>query len=285
MLCRRLADYRNALDSLNRQQVLDGADSNTPAAREKAERERQQRDRRDREEAAEFERKRAKGKVSAGAAEAARAHERDRERRQARDQLSVSTAGSVYAGIEWQLLQWLEVKLEAQARALHSRHATLAAIFQVNNLHYTATFVSRHAQLPALAHYFALATKHATADYRAASFDKLLAALPTAAEAEALAQSLAAEGNSSDRSRKAIKAVFANFNAAFDEQCNTQRAFSVSDPELRQQLRHSNVQLVLPRYRPVFDRLSALPFTTKHTKYCRFTPPVVEQMLHTFFDE
>ena len=284
MLCRRLADYRNALDSMNRQQVLELADS-TPAAREKAERERQQRDRKDKDEAAEFERKRAKGKVSYSQVEAERARERDRERRQTRDQLTASTSNSVYAAIVWQVLQWLEAKLEQQARHLHSRHATLAAIFLVNNLHYIASFISRHAQLPALAHYFALATKHSTADYRAASFDKLLAALPSAAEADTLASSLAAEANSSDRSRKAIKAVFANFNAAFDEQCNTQRSFSVSDAELRHSLRQSSVQLVVPRYRTVFDKLSALSFTTKPTKYCRFTPAVVEQMLHTFFDE
>ena len=284
MLCRRLADYRNALDSMNRQQVVDNAD-NTPAAREKADRDRQQRDRKDREEAAEFERKRAKGKLSHSAVESERARERDRERWQARDQLNASTRNSVYAAIVWQLLQWLEAKLEQQARHLHSRHATLAAVFLVNNRHYIATFISRHSQLPALAHYFALATKHSTADYRAASFDKMLAALPTAAEADSLAASLASEAGSSDRSRKAIKAVFAAFNAAFEEQCNTQRALSVSDAELRQSLRQSNVQLVLPRYRAVFDRLSALPFTTKPTKYCRFTPPVVEQMMHTFFDE
>ena len=284
MLCRRLADYRNALDSLNRQQVMDNTDST--ATREKAERDRQQRDRKDREEAAEFERKKAKGKLGRSQLEAERARERDRERRLAREQLTASTNHSVYAALVWQLLQWLEAKLEVQARHLHSRYATLAAIFLVNNSHYIATFISRHVQLPALAHYFALATKHSTADYRAASFDKLLAALPSAAEADTLAASLAAEASTnSDRSRKAIKAIFANFNAAFDEQCNSQRSFSVSDPELRQSLRHSNVQLVLPHYRPVFDKLAALPFTTKPTKYCRYTPAVVEQMMHTFFDE
>ena len=283
MLCRRLADYRNALDSMSRQQVMDSADF-TPAARERAERERQQRDRKDREEAADFERKRAKGKLSAAVVEAERVRERDRERRQARDQLSASSSYGVYASLVWQLLQWLEGKLEQQARHLHNRHAALAAIFLVNNRHYIASFISRHAQLPALAHYFALATKHSTADYRAASFDKLLAALPSADEADGLAASLAAEGSSSDRSRKAIKAVFAGFNAAFDEQCNTQRSFSVSDAELRQSLRQSNVQLVVPRYRPVFEKLSGLSFTTKPTKYCRYTPPVVEQMIYTFFD-
>ena len=286
MLCRRLADYRNALDSMNRQQVLDSGDSTQPAARERAERERQQRQRKDAEEAAEFERKRAKGKVTVAAMEAERVRLRDVERRAAREQLTASTGSSVYAAIVWQLLQWLEAKLEQQARQLSSRHATLAAIFLVNNRHYVATFISRHAQLPALAHYFALATKHSTADYRAASFDKLLAVLPSAVEADSLSAAFTAEGSSSDRSRKAIKAVFAAFNSAFEEQCNTQRSFSVSDAELRQSLRQSNVQLVLPRYRPVFDKLSGLPFTTKPTKYCKYTPPVVEQMLcGTFFDE
>ena len=291
MLVRQLGDYRDSLQQLSREQqqsiLPEQAAELQPALREKAERERQQRDRRERDEAAEFERSRQKGKVSASQLEQHRQRERERERRAAREQLRAASQSSMYSSLVAALLSWLEASLDSRARALKS--GTLAAVFLLNNFQYIARFVQRHQpslQLQPVAAYYALATQHSILDYRSGTWDRLLALLPSAADCEQLAADLQREtAGGGDRAKKAIKAVFAGFNGGLEELYASQRLFSVSDAQLRAELRSGNVQLVLPRYRAVWERLSALPFTTKPSKYAKYTPAVAESMIRKFFDE
>ena len=286
-LIRRLGDYREVLEGMNRAALLpDAAEAQLPGAREKAERERLQRERKDREEAAEFERSRARGKgASPQQVEAHQQRERERQRRAVREEVKQASASSVYASLVLHLALTLEAYLEARAKALKS--PSLASVFLLNNHHYLAAFLQRHQlQLPQLTRYHQLAAQHSVADYRAHTWSATLALLPPPAEADALAAQLTAEqAGGGDKAKKQIKAVFAGFNAALEEVYATQRLFSVTDPALRAELRQGNAQLLLPRYGPVWEKLSPLPFTTKANKYCKFPPHVVESMLSKLFDE
>ena len=286
-LLRRLGDYREVLEGMNRAALLpEAAESQLPGAREKAERERQAREKREREEAAELERSRAKGKgVSAQQLEGQQQRERERQRRSAREELKVSSLSSVYASLALHLLLTLDQHLEQRAKQLKS--PSLAAVFLLNNHHYTAAFLQRHRlHLDQLHHYHHMAAQHSVADYRLHTWGPTLALLPSAAEADGLAAQLAAEqSGGGEKAKKAIKGVFAGFNGQLEEVYATQRLFSVTDPALRAELRQGNAQLLLPRYGPVWEKLSGLPFTTKQTKYCKFPPHVVDSMLARLFDE
>ena len=289
MLLRRLHDYQEALEGMPRAAILpDQADALLPGAREKAERERLARERKEREEQAEVERSRVKGKLTPALLEAQKQRERERERRQAKEALRVSTSTSVYGSLVLSLLQWLEAHLDARAKALRS--PALASLFLLNNQHYIASYLQRH-QLahPALHSYYQLAAQHAALDYRSHTWTPILTILPAPAECDALAQQLAAEqssgGGGGDRAKKAIKAIFSSFNAAFDELYAAQRPLSVTDPALRAELRAGNAALLLPRYRVVWDKLSGLSFTTKQNKYCKLPPNTVDAMCSQFFDQ
>ena len=288
-LLRRLADYQEALEGMSRANILpDQQEAALPGAREKAERERMQREKKDRDDAAEFERSKAKGRLTPALLEAQLQRNRERERRQARDALRVSCSSSVYASLLLQLLTWLEGNMESRAKQLRS--PALASLFLLNNQHYIAAYLQRHHLAhPSLHAYYRMAAQQHALDYRSYTWTPILSSLPAAADCDALALQLQAEqaggGGGGDKAKKAIKAVFASFNAHFEELYAAQRPLSVPEPALRAELRSANAQLLLPRYRAVWDRLSGLSFTSKQNKYCKLPPNSVEAMCSQFFDE
>ncbi|KAB1199899.1 Exocyst complex component EXO70B1 [Morella rubra] len=92
-------------------------------------------------------------------------------------------------------------------------------------------------------------------------------------------------GSSSNASRVALKERFKNFNACFEDIYRVQTAWKVHDPQLREELRISVSEKVLPAYRAFLGRFGNQVESGRHTgKYIKYTPEDLESSLLDFFE-
>lgn len=97
----------------------------------------------------------------------------------------------------------------------------------------------------------------------------------------------AAGGNSlrlKDKDRQIIKDKFSGFNKEFEAIYNTQMNYAIPDPELRQELKRENLQIVVPKYNLFYDKYDKVVFTKNPHKYIKYNPDHVAQKISTFFD-
>ncbi|KAL3818567.1 hypothetical protein ACJIZ3_004472 [Penstemon smallii] len=92
-------------------------------------------------------------------------------------------------------------------------------------------------------------------------------------------------GSSSNPSKVALKERFKNFNACFEEIYRIQSAWKVPDPQLREELRISISEKVLPAYRSFVGRFgSHLESGRNAGKYVKYTPDDLENYLLDLFE-
>jgi exocyst complex protein 7 len=82
-----------------------------------------------------------------------------------------------------------------------------------------------------------------------------------------------------------LKDRFKNFNAAFEEAHKAQTTWVVSDPQLRDELRISISEMLLPAYRAFFGRYGNFLETERRAdKYIKFSPEDLEIAIDDFFE-
>ncbi|KAJ7945711.1 Exocyst subunit Exo70 family protein [Quillaja saponaria] len=92
-------------------------------------------------------------------------------------------------------------------------------------------------------------------------------------------------GSSSNASKMALKERFKNFNACFEEIYRIQTAWKVPDEQLREELRISISETVLPAYRSFMGRFGSQLESQRHAgKYIKYTPDDLEKYLLDFFE-
>lgn len=92
-------------------------------------------------------------------------------------------------------------------------------------------------------------------------------------------------GSSGNASKLALKERFKNFNAAFEEIYRAQTAWKVPDAQLREELRISISEKVLPAYRSFLGRFgSQLESGRSAGKYIKYTPDDLENYLLDLFE-
>ncbi|XP_022852300.1 exocyst complex component EXO70B1-like [Olea europaea var. sylvestris] len=92
-------------------------------------------------------------------------------------------------------------------------------------------------------------------------------------------------GSSSNASKVALKERFKNFNACFEDIYRVQTAWKVPDPQLREELRISISEKVLPAYRAFVGRFgSHLESGRNAGKYIKYTPDELENYLLDLFE-
>eukprot|EP00246_Nothoceros_aenigmaticus_P013465 TRINITY_DN464_c0_g1_i1.p1 TRINITY_DN464_c0_g1~~TRINITY_DN464_c0_g1_i1.p1 ORF type:complete len:672 (-),score=145.52 TRINITY_DN464_c0_g1_i1:382-2397(-) len=90
---------------------------------------------------------------------------------------------------------------------------------------------------------------------------------------------------SSGVSRVVLKDRFKNFNAAFDDIHKAQTAWIVPDPQLRDELRISIEDRLLPAYRSFHGRYGNYLDTGKHPeKYIKYTSEDLERLINDLFE-
>ncbi|KAG1363483.1 exocyst complex component EXO70B1-like [Cocos nucifera] len=119
--------------------------------------------------------------------------------------------------------------------------------------------------------------QHATS-YLRASWTKVLSCLKD----DGLGGS---SGSSHNVSREALKERFKNFNLAFEEICRTQAKWKVPDSQLREELRISISEKVIPAYRSFVGRFHGQLEGGRHVaKYVKYTPEDIENYLSDLFE-
>lgn len=92
-------------------------------------------------------------------------------------------------------------------------------------------------------------------------------------------------GSSSNVSRVALKDRFKSFNATFEDIYRIQTAWKVPDPQLREELRISISEKVLPAYRSFMGRFGHQLESGRHAgKYIKYTPDDLENYLLDLFE-
>ncbi|XP_022857117.1 exocyst complex component EXO70A1-like [Olea europaea var. sylvestris] len=92
-------------------------------------------------------------------------------------------------------------------------------------------------------------------------------------------------GSSSNASKVALKDRFKNFNACFEDIYRIQTAWKVPDPQLREELRLSISEKVLPAYRSFLGRFgSHLESGRNAGKYIKYTSEDLENYLLDLFE-
>uniref|UniRef100_A0A2P2L6R3 Exocyst subunit Exo70 family protein n=1 Tax=Rhizophora mucronata TaxID=61149 RepID=A0A2P2L6R3_RHIMU len=92
-------------------------------------------------------------------------------------------------------------------------------------------------------------------------------------------------GSSSNVSKVALKERFKNFNACFEEIYRVQTGWKVPDPQLREELRISISENVLPAYRAFMGRFGSQLESGRHAgKYIKYTPEDLENYVSHFFE-
>ncbi|CAK9170289.1 unnamed protein product [Ilex paraguariensis] len=92
-------------------------------------------------------------------------------------------------------------------------------------------------------------------------------------------------GSTSNASKVALKERFKNFNACFEEIYRIQTSWKVPDPQLREELRISISENVIPAYRAFMGRFgSQLDSGRNAGKYIKYTPEDLENYLLDLFE-
>ncbi|KAL1347249.1 hypothetical protein HN51_020728 [Arachis hypogaea] len=91
-------------------------------------------------------------------------------------------------------------------------------------------------------------------------------------------------GSSNNASKMALKERFKNFNACFEEIYRIQTAWKVPDPQLREELRISISEKVIPAYRSFVGRFRSQLEGRHAGKYIKYTPEDLEAYLSDLFE-
>lgn len=100
-----------------------------------------------------------------------------------------------------------------------------------------------------------------------------------------LKDELGGSGSSYNASKAVIKDKFKKFNLAFEEIYRIQTTWMIPDPQLREELRISISEKVIPAYRAFWGRYGGLLDGVRHAaKYVKYTPEDVENYLANLFE-
>ncbi|KAK6148099.1 hypothetical protein DH2020_019011 [Rehmannia glutinosa] len=92
-------------------------------------------------------------------------------------------------------------------------------------------------------------------------------------------------GSSSNASKVALKERFKNFNACFEDIYRIQTSWKVPDPQLREELRISISEKVIPAYRSFMGRFGSHLESGRHAgRYIKYTPEDLENYLLDLFE-
>ncbi|KAF5203360.1 Exocyst complex component exo70b1 [Thalictrum thalictroides] len=118
--------------------------------------------------------------------------------------------------------------------------------------------------------------KYAT-QYLRASWSKVLSCLKD--------EGIGGSGSSSNISKVTLKERFKSFNLSFEEVYRNQTQWKVPDPQLREELRISISEKVLPAYRSFLGRFGSHLESGRHAgKYIKYNPDDLENHLLDLFE-
>ncbi|CAH8260427.1 unnamed protein product [Arabidopsis lyrata] len=182
-------------------------------------------------------------------------------------------------------LIWLIVVLHfnLEEKSKHYRDTSLSHIFIMNNIHYIVQKVKRSPELREMIgdHYLRKLTgifRHAATNYQRATWVRVLNSLRD--------EGLHVSGSfSSGVSRSALRERFKAFNTMFEEVHRTQSTWSVPDAQLREELRISLSEHLIPAYRSFLGRFRGHIESGRHPEnYLKYSVEDIETIVLDLFE-
>ncbi|KAF3788795.1 Exocyst complex component [Nymphaea thermarum] len=198
-------------------------------------------------------------------------------------------SNSQLASVTNRIMTALQVNLDAKSKQY--KDPALTQLFLMNNIHYMVKSVRKSEAKDLLGddwvqRHRRVVQQHAN-QYKRITWNKIVQSLSVQGLTSSGGGSVAVadSGNSSGVSRSTVKERFKNFNIMFEELHLKQSQWTVPDSELRESLRLSVAEILLPAYRSFVKRFGPLIENGKNPmKYIRYTPENLEQILNEFFE-
>ncbi|CAN8259413.1 unnamed protein product [Cochlearia groenlandica] len=179
------------------------------------------------------------------------------------------------------LIMVLHFNLEEKSH--HYKDASLAHIFIMNNIHYIVQKVKGSPELREMIgdHYLRKLTgifRHAATNYQRATWVRVLNSLRD--------EGLHVSGSfSKGVSRSALRDRFKSFNAMLEEVHRTQSTWSVPDAQLREELRISLSEHLIPAYRSFIGRFRGNIESGRHPEnFLKYSVEDIETIVLDFFE-
>ncbi|XP_078434392.1 exocyst complex component EXO70A1-like [Wolffia australiana] len=192
------------------------------------------------------------------------------------------------ANVTMRIMNALQANLDIKSKQY--RDPALTHIFLMNNIHYMVRSVRRSEAKNLLGdewiqRHRRIVQQNAS-QYRKVSWGKILQTLTIQVSGTMGSGSgMGSDGGSSGVSRTMVKERFKSFNLQFEELHQRQAQWTVPDSELRESLRLSVAEVLLPAYRNFLKRFGPHVESTKNPeKFCKYSPEALEQLLGDFFE-
>ncbi|KAH7441329.1 hypothetical protein KP509_03G034000 [Ceratopteris richardii] len=199
----------------------------------------------------------------------------------------VEPAKSQLAAATVKIMAALQTNLDGKSKLY--RDPALAHVFLMNNIHYMVKSVRRSEAKDVLGEDWVqrhrrIVQQHAQ-NYKRVAWSKVLQSLSV----QGLTSSGSGLGNegsmSTGVSRTMLKDRFKTFNFQFEELYQRQIQWFVPDVELRESLRLTVAEVLLPAYRSFLKRFGSLMDGGKNPqKYVKYTPEQLDTMLGELFE-
>ncbi|CAO2041976.1 unnamed protein product [Urochloa humidicola] len=181
------------------------------------------------------------------------------------------------------LISYLEANLEEKSKLYED--AALQCIFSMNNTLYIVQKVKDSELGRILGDHWIRRRRgkirQNSKSYLRVSWTRVLSYLRDDGHGSSGSGSFGSSGSSSSR----IKEKFKNFNLAFDEIYRSQTLWKVPDPQLREELKISISENVIPAYRAFTGRYGSLVDSGRNSgKYIKYTPEDLENHLSDLFE-
>ncbi|CAM8962524.1 unnamed protein product [Rhodiola kirilowii] len=174
------------------------------------------------------------------------------------------------------ILSSLEANLEDKSRLYDDK--AMRYVFMMNNIHYIVQKVKGSKLSKFLGDQWIRThrgkIRQCATCYLRASWSKALACIKDGGP-----------GTSTSAFKMALKEKFKNFNTCFEEIYRTQTAWKVPDPQLREEMRISISEKVIPAYRSFMGRYRHQVENWRNAgKYVKYTADDLENYLSVFFE-
>ncbi|RLM66529.1 hypothetical protein C2845_PM16G04870 [Panicum miliaceum] len=181
------------------------------------------------------------------------------------------------------LISYLEANLDEKSKLYED--AALQCIFSMNNTLYIVQKVKDSELGRILGDHWIRRRRgkirQNSKSYLRVSWTRVLSYLRDDGHGSSGSGSFGSSGSSSYR----IKEKFKNFNLAFDEIYRSQTLWKVPDPQLREELKISISENVIPAYRAFTGRYGSLVDSGRNSgKYIKYTPEDLENHLSDLFE-